>query len=356
MTKDGTSLSGVDYLLNLNARHSAEFSSEAVRGARRLRRFHHPTEFTWLKCMDGRINGSLLTKTTPGIIDPVRNLGGAFDCGWPMMRAFITNKYEYCLSKGRPSFWCSTYHFSRGDVSRGCAGFNDDTEAAKASASGFKHQLISILGQGEAAYTILLGIETDLDALILHGDDEENVVDLSTVTDSSPENVRAILRALYPGMSSRMVEDFLLLVAGNIEHIKEVRAANRPIANITHGEWAFCFGRGFDWLHEPNTAVIVGPFNPDLRTPIITAARNILLRNLDEGRIPRERGVVLLSSAPFRDRAGYDHAAALVDARWKDQYAMKVITEEVPQLLPYLHRLVVVTDMDTRAVEVLERT
>ncbi len=354
-TYDNQTLSGIDHLLELNARHSRGFSSEAARGERRLYRVRHPLEIIAYKCMDGRLNLSFITKTALGIIQPMRNVGGRFRLGWPMMREVVGNHYEYSLRKGRACLVIATYHFARGDDHRGCAGFNKDTAAARAFASGLKRQHVDVFGQGAAFYSILIGIETDLDALVLHGDREEDVVDLSTVTATSTEDLEAMLRKLYPGMSNDMIRDFLPLVAGNIEHIAEVRAAHRPVANVVHREWVLAFGRGFDWFHEPNTAIIVGPFDPDLRSPIATAA-GILLRNLEEKRASLERGVVLVSSAPFHERAGYDRAAACEKARWQDEYALQVITEEVPGLLPHLHRLVSVMDADTRALEVLERT
>ena len=201
-----------------------------------------------------------------------------------------------------------------------------------------------------------MGIETDFDALILHGDNENDIVDLSTVTDSSVENVKGILRSLYPNMPSEMIYNFLPLILGNIRHIDAVRKANRPVEDIVHKEWVLAFGRGFDWFHEPNTAIIVGPFDEELRNPITTAAR-LLLSNLKEGRVSR-KSVVLVSSAPYRNRSGYDHLAARKKAIWQNDFAMRVITQnsDLKDLLPHLRQLTAVMDMETRALEIISST
>src|SRR5665213_3091671 len=275
---------GIDYLLDLNDRHSRLFSSPSKQGERRLYRSQHKLEIVAYKCMDGRLNLSVMTGTL-GLITPLRNVGAKFRLGWPHFRDVVVDQYEYALREERSVLTIATYHYSRGDKHRGCAGFEKDTDAARAFASDLKDQHVGVFGQGKSFYTILLGIETDLDALVLHGEDESVVVDLATVTDSSYQNIQALLGSLYPSMSKEMLEGFLPFVQGNVEHIKEVRAANRPLVDIVHREWVLAFGRGFDWFHEPNTAIIVGTFDPELRAPLATAA-HLLLENLQLGRIP----------------------------------------------------------------------
>jgi len=348
------SKNGIDCLLDLNDRHSRLFSSPSKQGDRHLYRSQHKLEVLAYKCMDGRLNLSVMTGTL-GLITPFRNVGAKFRLGWPHLRDMIVDHYEYADREGRALLAIATYHFSRGDKERGCAGFKKDTDAARSFASDLKAQHVRVFGQGSAFYTILVGIETDLDALILHGEDESITVDLATVTETSPEDIHALLRRLYPSMSKKMMEGFSPFVEGNIKHVKEVQAANRPLIDIVHREWVLAFGRGFDWFHEPNTAIIVGTFDPELREPLATAAR-LLLDNLRSGRIPESDGVVVMSSAPFRRRAGYDRLAAIEKATWQNEEVMRVITEEVPELLPYVRQLTTVMDAETRKLEILHRT
>jgi hypothetical protein len=259
------------------------------------------------------------------------------------------------LSQSRACLVIVTYHYSRGDKHRGCAGFGYDTDAARSSALELKRQFIRVFGNGTAFYSILAGIETDLDSLILHGDDDAaKPLDLATVIDTSSDHLESILYNLYPKMPAQILADFIPLVTGNIARIKRIRSSNRPITELLHGESVLAVGRGFDWLHEPNKAIIVGPFDPELRIPIAIGAK-LLLSNLNDGRIPKEYGVVLMSSASYRDRAGYDRPAAREKAIWLNQFALRVIKEEATELLPHLHQLTAITDAETQELEVLHR-
>jgi hypothetical protein len=352
---NGNGLSGIEYLLELNRHHSEIFCSPKESGDRKLYRSEHPIEISVLKCMDGRLNLSITTNTALGILTPFRNVGGRFNLGWVGFRDAMVDQYEYAVSKKRVHLVIVTYHYSRGDKHRGCAGFKDDTDAAKAAAFELRDQFVRVFGLGKSAYAIVVGVETDLDALVLHGDDEKMPpVDLSTVTDISPSHLVSILHDLCPAMSGAMCEDILPLLVGNIQHIEEIRALNRPVAEITHGESVLAIGRGYDWLHALNTAIIVGSFDPELRVPIATAG-NLLLGNLRGGHIPEGKGVVLMSSAPYRYLAGYDYRAAREKSLWQRNFARTVIEEDVPDLVPYLHEVAAVMDLNTRRIEVIDR-
>ncbi|HSQ90743.1 MAG TPA: hypothetical protein VLM19_01070, partial [Nitrospiraceae bacterium] len=74
------------------------------------------------------------------------------------------------------------------------------------------------------------------------------------------------------------------MVRGKITHIAEIKQIHREL-NVEHREWMICIGRGFDWLHMPNLALIIGPYSPDLDDPIRKAA-SIIESNMRAGRIP----------------------------------------------------------------------
>jgi hypothetical protein len=348
---------GIDGLLRLNAEHSRLFRSEDMRALRERFRRTYQLEVSFLKCMDGRLNVSVITEMPIGLIQPWRAGGAKFDLGDIGFRDEMVAWYEYAKRMNRACLVGITYHFSRGDKHRGCAAHDCDVDRARTFALGLKQQFIRVFGRGAIFYPVLIGIETDLDALVLHGDDETvSPVDLSDVADHSPENIRAMLEGLYPGMPLLMLGGFAELVAGNLSHVRQIRLSNRPIEDVVHGESVMVFGRGADWFHAPNRAIIVGPFGPELRLPIRIAAR-LLLSNLNEGRISKDHGVVLMASAPYREPTGYDRPAAIEKARFLQRFAFEsVIREDVPELLPYLHRLTTVLDWGTRRLEVLERT
>jgi hypothetical protein len=83
--------------------------------------------------MDGRINLAVDTHTPSGIIQPFRNLGGMFDLGWPHLGEVLAHYVHTVVSRGQRVLLLITYHYSKGDKHRGCAGFNYDTQAARAS-------------------------------------------------------------------------------------------------------------------------------------------------------------------------------------------------------------------------------
>jgi len=68
----------IDWLLDLARTHSAAYGSLEAFLARERYLAEHPSAIVVLKCMDGRINIPIATNTSPGIIQPIRNLGGIF--------------------------------------------------------------------------------------------------------------------------------------------------------------------------------------------------------------------------------------------------------------------------------------
>lgn len=341
---------GIDFLLELNTKHAQAFIDLA--SERRRYRGEHPTEIAALKCMDGRLHLPVMTQTALGIIQPFRNLGGKFDLGWPFFQASIDNWVQYSISRGRHCLVFVTYHYARGDSHRGCRGFHYDTDAAKSASIKLKKQFERVYGKN-AVVPIVCGIETDLDALILHGDDENSIVDLGKIKQTSQIELEEMLYSLYPSMPEKVIRDLIPLVRGNIRHIGEIRASNRPVEEAEHKEWVLGVGRGFDWLHLINTAFIVGPFDPNLSVAIETAAK-LLKGNIDEGRVDPS-GIVLLTSAAYRDVAGSEYQLAKEKATFLSRFALDIVKEKVPDLVPHLQILTGTTDMNTRKFDVIER-
>jgi len=141
-------------------------------------------------------------------------------------------------------------------------------------------------------------------------------------------------------------------VLGNVRHIAKIRATGKAPELMNHGEQVLAFGRGFDWLHLPNKAVIVGPYSFDLDTPI-TKAANILLDNLNKGRIPKEDGIVLLVSSVFRSETGPDKPRAMLKSRAAADFALEKIRKNVPDLIPYLSTVVgVINPADQKFIQI----
>jgi len=341
---------GINYLLDLNAQYARQFIEFATE--RRRYRGEHPTEIVALKCMDGRINLPVMTQTVPGIIQSHRNLGGKFNLGWPFFQLILDNWVQYSINRGRYCLVLVTYHYSRGDPLRGCRGFDYDIVAARDTAISLKNQFDQLFGVG-TVIPIVCGIETDQDALILHGEDGR-VVDLAEVNPSTQFEIDALLRSLYPLIPDRVILDFLPLVLGNINHIAEVCISNRPIEELEHKEWVLGVGRGFDWLRVTNTAFIISPFDPDL-AGAIEAAANLLKSNIDGGRVDSKR-IILLTCAVYRDTAGPEYNLAKEKVFFLTKFALNIINQRVPDLMPHLQILAGCTNLNTRKFTVLEHT
>jgi hypothetical protein len=257
------------------------------------------------------------------------------------------------VSAGRRVIFLITYHFSRGDPKRGCAGFDYDTEAAVAHTYEIRAQIEHIFGAGHGTvYPLVCGFETDEDALIVHGADGDRL-DLSTLTSTDRATLELRLAALLPDMPAQMRADLLPLLHGNLEHIEMVRAQMRRAErslDIEHREWMICLGRGFDFLHTPNLALIIGPYSPNLAEPIRKAA-GIIEANMAAGRVPDD-GFLLLASVPY-DEIGVDRARAELKSRFLSGFAAQVIRADFPELAGKMSIRTAVLDWRSRSLEAI---
>lgn len=337
----------IDWLFDRARDYSARFCSPENWLARERYLARHPTAIGVLKCMDGRINIPVATKTPLGIIQPFRNLGGMFDLGWPHLGEVLAAYVQRCVRDGRRILLVITYHFSRGDTRRGCAGFSYDTAAALAHTCRIKAQVESVFGLGhDTVYPLVCGFETDEDALILHGQNDAQL-DLASIGHTDSTALAQQLTALYPDMPQQTRDDLVPLLVGNLAHIGEVRQQQRA-ADIEHREWMICLGRGFDFLHMPNLALIVGPYSPELADPVGKAA-SIIEANMRKGRIPND-GFLLLASVPYEE-IGVDRARAELKSAFLADFAAGVIAAQYPALAKKMHVHTAVLDWRSRRLE-----
>jgi hypothetical protein len=340
----------IQWILDLNRQHSDVYCSPEAQLARKQYLAKHNTLIIVLKCMDGRIHIPCATQTPLGIILPIRNLGGIFDLGWPHLGEVVFNAVNEAVSAGDKVLFLITYHFSKGSRERGCAGFHYDQDAAFRHTFEIRKQLEQIFGDGhQTVYPMVCGFETDEEALIFHGEGDR-ALSMATLQETPQDELHQALRTLCPDMPGRIASDLLPLMEGNIRHIAETRQQQRDL-NIDHQEWMLCIGRGFDFLHVPNVALIVGPYSPDLSTPIARAA-GIIKANMEAGRI-RDDGFFLLASSPYRE-VGVDRARAVLKARFLADFACKVIEEAHPDIHCRMIRKTAVLNWHTRALEIMD--
>jgi len=325
-------LERIDWLADLAERHGEAYRSPEAALARARYLSQHPTAIAVLKCMDGRINISVATGMPLGILMPFRNLGGQFDLGWPHLGEVLTQYVMDRIHEGRQVLILVTYHFSRSDRRRGCAGFDYDQKAAFEHTQQIRAQIASVFGQSHASvYPLVCGFETDEEALVLHGANG-NSLKVSELTEIDAAGLRQALHMLLPDMPPRIKADLEPLLMGNLAHVRAMREQLNEgdrLLKIEHREWMICLGRGFDFLHTPNLALIIGPYSPNLAEPISKAA-GIIQTNMRKGRIPQD-GFLLFSSVPY-DTIGVDQARAELKARFLSQFGYQVISESHPDL------------------------
>lgn len=340
----------IDWLLARAEQHSRAFSASESVLARERYRALHPTALAAMKCMDGRLNLAYATGTPIGLIQPFRNLGGRFDLGWPHLGEVLSDWVLRQIREGRRVLLLLTYHYARGSRERGCAGFGFDTEAAHAHVQGLRRQVEQVFGRGhDAVYPLVCGFETDEDALCLHAPSGERL-DLAGVREDEASTLPQRLAARFPDMPMQVREDLLPLLLGNLRHIAAIRASQRP-PEVEHHEWVLCVGRGFDVLHMPNHALIVGPYSPRLDQSIETAA-SIIESNMRSGRIPDD-GFLLLASVPYEE-PGPDRARAELKARFLCEFSCELIRERHPWLAARMHVRTAVLDWPRRQLQLLQ--
>jgi hypothetical protein len=340
----------IDWLFDLAQRHGEMFRSPEACLARERYLARHPTAIAVLKCMDGRINIPVATNTPVGLLMPFRNLGGMFDLGWPHLGEVLAHHVMRMAQAGRQVLFLITYHYAKGDPKRGCAGFHFDTHAAMQHTRRIQRQMAHIFGTGhDTVYPLVCGFETDEEALVIHGQGDA-VFELASFTDD-PAALETRLAQLLPDMPAQMRHDLAPLLRGNLSHVATVREQNarrQRLLDIEHREWMICIGRGFDFLHTPNVALIIGPYSPDLAEPIRNAA-SILQANMDARRIPDD-GILLLASVPY-DEIGVDRARAELKAGFLATFAANVIHSELPALAAKMSVHTAVLDWRSRRLE-----
>lgn len=340
----------IEWLISRERQFASSYQSAESFLARNLYRAKHPTAVLALKCMDGRLNLALATNTPVGIIEPFRSIGGRFDLGWPYFGEVMSGEVQQITRQGRRTLILINYHYSKGDRHRGCAGWNYDTDAARAGAGTLKRQLDEMFGaHHETVYPLMCGFETDDDALILHGQNNE-VLDISSLDSEDIDSMPSTLARLYPDMPHMIQLDLLPILQGNFHHIEKIRRMTRPL-DIVHHEWMIALGRGFSWLHTANQALIIGPWGPELAPPIHTAA-SIIQDNMKEKRIPDD-GMVLFSVAPYSE-FGVDRARAEQKARFLSRFGADIIRTDFPDLSKKLHIRSAVLSWPTMQMDLLE--
>ena len=336
----------IEEILDTNKRQSEKFVQTT--NDRRAYRAQHPTEFLFTLCMDGRINIYALTGLMFGLFNLLRNIGGAYRIGWDLFQATLEQWEEWCYGMRRYATVITTYHWSAADRQAGCAGHGYDQLKSIIETQQLRDDISRCYGGRILA--IMMGIETESEAIILHGERGLTIDMREYAHDASEEKLRILLTATLPNLPDQVREDLIPILMGNARHVMELRSSPRHANQRLHCERVLAIGTGFDWLDKLNFALIIGPCDPDRRRAVEKAA-GIIWSNWESGRVPGDKDGVLLISVACRNRGKM--AAAAQRALETARNAVEIL-DSIPHMRGLLHPLVGVTDMEKREFRVLD--
>lgn len=334
----------IDEILETNKRRSEEFQLNIH--TRREYRDRHPTEIGVTMCMDGRLNIFNLTGCLFGLITTFRNIGGVHDVGWPMFHQTLNGWESYAHSKRRPAMLIITYHWSANRREFGCKGFDFDLDRSITRMFQLRDQIHHCY-HGRI-YPIVLGIETDSESLVVHGD-RGLTLDMRSVAQEADENFLRYKLGDIIKIPERIREDLIPLLLGNAKRVLGVRQSGRTPKDCDHCERILGIGQGFDWMNHHNLTLVVGLCDPSLNRPIVTSTK-IIRDNWRSGRIGE--GGVLLVSTPYRDPN--DRKPAMEQSKYLAQFATQYIREEVPDMADFFTPLVGVINRNDRRFQICE--
>jgi hypothetical protein len=312
----------VSIIQAINDRQSRIFIDQEFDRARHLAT--HKTRIAVLKCSDGRVHLPNMTGTPVGVLLPFRAIGGKFDLFWPGLIKRLANFVQETIEAGAMNAIFVTYHSSASRHDLGCAGWECDDVAAKAYAAEICQDL-GYIYHGQMM-PILLGIETDRDELIFHGNIDVHCCDL---VGKSEGEIRTAMRDAYPEMSPVVLEDILPFVFGNVSHVRQFIEHPRELHERGHGERIVAVGQSFDWLAQANLALIINDMDANLDEAILKGA-SIVHHNLLSNAFSSQ--VALFTNIAFHQE-GADRRQAEVRSRRLMRFALNHIRNHQPGLI-----------------------
>lgn len=336
----------VSNLIAINKNYCQEFRRQAqMLNAYALK---HPTTIMVFKCMDGRILFSSFTETPLGYLRNFRNLGGQFNMGWKGLKEALTNTVQKNHDEGRGCLAIITYHYSKGDPKRGCAGYKYNVKASMDGAMQFKKQIKDAYRElPYHIFPIVVGIETDEESLKFHNGNG-SFLDLATIDPGiTDDEMFNRLIDLYDYIPGNALADLNPLLMGNVRHTNKVKSSERPIAEMEHGEWLVGAGgaSAYEWLHVPNTALLVGQYNPNIERPIAEA-----LHVIRDSWKPGKK-FLYMSAASY---GGNNHAQLVMpEVRYYSRMIKETAEKFYPELLPDMYPVRALVDSYTQQLKIV---
>ncbi len=309
-------------IIDINTEESALYIADDER--RHIHISKHPTQISCFKCMDGRVHIPSITGTPIGLVKPYRAIGGKFKVFWPALRKRFHTWVELGLDSGKRSLAFVTYHCSASNPHLGCAGWNYQTDQAKAHITNFCEKLSHVYGYALTA--IPTRVETDGDIITLHNGDKE--VSGANLIGLTSEKAHLQIAEVFPRMENELIEDILPFMMGNAVRVAYLRDNPRDLSGLDHHERVIALGQGFDWLARQNFALIINDIDPNLDFAIETAAK-IVKGNLKSA--SKNDVATLFTNIPYR-KPGREQREAEMASRELQEFAQDVIKERHPDL------------------------
>ncbi len=311
-----------------------------------------------IKCMDGRADFTEATGAPFAWVYPVRTIGGKIDIGWPAFKPHFERRVRMAGERKRSLLLPITYHFSALGKDFSCKGYDYDTVKAIAGQTAVRDQFdrvtrtLFIEGGIRQVYTILVGINTDDRSIILHGSKGE-VIETNTLIKSTEQECEQLLASLlpklYPEMPLGMIQFLKDRMIYNRSLVMQKRTEKVSNESLDHNEWILAVGNRFDYIRTWNSAIKIKSWDPNFIKTCVSGA-HIIFENIEEGRVNKKDGVVLLVNESFdRDTEHYDDwRAAEESARWMYREVSEAIISEFPTLREYMHPLVGIVSTERR--------
>ncbi len=346
-----------EYLLTLNETVSCAFVRRI--GKRRQARIRRPTEFMVTECMDGRVDFMSNCGSELGMLTILENIGGRFEMGWPLLVEDLKKLLTFAHTNYLPPVCLiATYHWSASDKHLGCAGFNYKVNMAFEHVLRFVHEFNDCFNEGQRAYGIMIGIETDTGSLRLVNPNNANDI-ISTADVKDAAALKNIITKIWDFLPEKTQTDLVYLLMGNINKLLSAQLTTKrsPQKTPQHQERILCLGSSFDWLtsNTKNLCLTISGHDPMI-TEAIEKAASIIFVNYFKKRIPS--GGLVFACYPYR--IGFEKKLAQRQADYMLNVAKQVIGEmskksvENRGITSFFKFMAGTVDLGTRKIEIIK--
>lgn len=289
-----------------------------------------------------------------GTIEVHRSVGAEYDLGCPSYRIPIEHWYNYSVNKeGCTCIVLNAYHFSAGHPKLGCAGHNNDREAAKACVERLSRQYGRVF-DGDYLYSMVIGHETDTESWVIHDPLGDEIDILKLTEEDLPLEER--IRAHFPDMPSQAIPSFTRMLESNLRHSLTMRNTPRPHHRAGHKEVGVMFGRGTEWAMT-DKVLKLSPYPLDMAAQLRDAARilwHTFRTKHPAPAMPDEPFVLLTTGVCYDISCVKKQRFAMEEAQALAREGFKHMTARVPEMRNCLEVIPGTINNDTRLFEPIE--